>query len=184
MPIDINNITVLNDLSFFERLRYQLKSLMAIIVLVLLITATFFFLTKYIKTEHKNAAYQQFLALQSTSAQLSSARHYDEAANLWIAYAPKAPTETIASMAYINAAALYINNSQYMQALTMCNQAKALDGTTLDEVSAAATAYKMLGDKTEAIKDYRIEKRLLPSNALNRNIEIVEINQAIKELQS
>jgi tetratricopeptide (TPR) repeat protein len=184
MTINKDNITVLNDLTFFEKVQYRAKLVITVTILVLLVIAISLFLKIYITTEHKNVAYQQFSALQSTSSQLSSKRQYDQAARLWIAYVPKAPTKMIANTAYVNAAALYVSNAQYVLAITMCNKAEALDGVTLDEASAAATAYQMLGNKTKAINNYETEKRLLPPNAFNRNVEIVEINQAITELQN
>ena len=114
---------------------------------------------------------------------LSANANYDQAASDWIAYAATTPSKAHKESAYINAADLYMSNSQYTQAVNLCKKYEALAGVTFEEAELAARAYTALGNKQEAIHYYQEAIRLLPASLSNPAAEKASFQGAIQELQ-
>jgi tetratricopeptide (TPR) repeat protein len=132
-------------------------------------------------TYNGNASYTNTLIASNI---LSSDKHYDKAAALWISYATKASIHSNQSQGYLNAAAQYITDGQFSQAIDMCKKSEAAEGVTFDESEVAANAYMALGNNQMAIYYYQQAIRLNPKTGDDYAGDNSDFEAAIKQLQS
>lgn len=127
---------------------------------------------------------RQFKSVESLVAVDEANNQYGKVASVWASYATTTSNKTHKESALLDAAAAYISNGQYAQAVNMCKMAEAVDGVTFEEAEVAATAYSALGDKQNAIHYYHEAISLMPASLSDGPAEKVVFKKAIQELQT
>jgi tetratricopeptide (TPR) repeat protein len=161
---------------------WKFKLYVALAIFVVALLGLYLIYQKWQSDSALRVDNEKFNILQSQQQTYADREQYDQGATAWINYASHAKTRDHKGMAYLYAAALYMENQQLNQAATMLPEAEAADGVSFNEADVAATIYLQLGDRQEAIHSYQ-EAILLCPPSDDQVADIAGFKVAIKELQ-
>jgi len=108
---------------------------------------------------------------------------YSVAAGVWLDYAKGASNETHQIDAYASAAAMYVSDRKYQQALSVVQTAQAKDGQNYLLAEVGGQAAYAQGDKALAITYYKEVLKLLPDSLPDKRQEASDYQQIIQQLQ-
>jgi tetratricopeptide (TPR) repeat protein len=171
----------ISRMRFFRGRRFRVTATAAVIVIIALAG---YFGWRYHVSSVAKADNQKYSGVQTAADLLSSNGHFDQAANLWVAYAAGTSNRVHKGSAYVNAAIIYLSDNQYAQAYAMCQKAEAANGITYTEAEEAAVAAQGLGKKAVAIRYYQEAIRLIPASTSLPEIQKSIFNAEIQQLQA